>query len=442
MEKIVVEGGASLNGTVEVRGAKNAALPILFATIMAGARCVIRGVPTLKDVTTTLQILTKLGMRCEQAEDGAIIVEEDDPECCTAPYEQVSEMRASVCTLGPLLARRKKAKVSLPGGCSFGLRPIDLHEKGLAALGADIRREHGYIVAEADELRGATIYLGGPFGSSVLGTANVMMAATLARGTSVIEAAACEPEIADLARFLNAMGARIEGIGTPRLVIEGVSELGGAEHEVIPDRIEAGTFLIAGAITRGDVLVKGARIEHLTAVTDMLRQAGLIISKEPEGIRVRTNGGFHPVDVTTLPYPGFPTDLQAQMMALLTVADGISVITEKIYPDRFIHISELARLGANIRKEGPSAIIQGIGGLSGAPVMASDLRASACLVLAGLVARGRTEVNRVYHLDRGYERIEQRLKALGANIRRVNGRTKKSAASLPPREPPVALRFS
>jgi len=418
MDKFVIEGGTPLKGVVEVRGAKNAALPILFASLLTDARCVIRNVPYLQDVSLTLQILAELGMRCDQGFDRSIRVELQNPNCYVAPYEYVSQMRASICTLGPLIARRKKAKVSMPGGCQLGVRPVDLHLKGLAALGAQIRINHGYIEAEANELKGATIYLGGPFGSTVLGTANVMMAATLAKGTTVIEAAACEPEIADLARFLNSMGARISGAGTPRLLIEGVRELHGAEHTIIPDRIEAGTFLIAGAITRGDVVVKGAPIEYLTAVTDTLQQVGLHIWGEGDSIHLTTNGIFQPVDVTTLPYPGFPTDLQAQMMALLSLADGISVITEKIYPDRFIHISELARMGAKIRKEGPSAIISGVRRLSGAPVMASDLRASACLVLAGLVASGVTEVNRISYLDRGYERIEERLVALGASISR------------------------
>jgi UDP-N-acetylglucosamine 1-carboxyvinyltransferase len=345
-------------------------------------------------------------------------VEPVDLEPYTAPYEFVRRMRASVCTLGPLLARRKRAKVAMPGGCQIGARPVDLHLKGLAALGANIRISHGYIEAEADELRGTTMFLGGPFGSTVLGTANVMTAATLARGTTVIEAAACEPEIIDLAHFLNEMGARISGMGTPRIVIDGVEELGGADHTVIPDRIEAGTFLIAGAITRGDVVVKGAQSEFLGAVTDVLKQAGLYITAERDSIRVTTNGSFQPVDVTTLPYPGFPTDLQAQIMALLSLADGISVVTEKIYPDRFIHIAELGRMGAKIRKEGPSAIISGVKKLSGAPVVASDLRASASLLLAGLVATGTTEVHRIDHLDRGYEKIEDRLCALGALIHR------------------------
>jgi len=418
MDKIVVEGGVPLKGTVDVCGAKNAALPILCATILTEGACHIRNVPDLRDVTSTLEILRELGMSCERRMDRSIYVAEESRDAYTAPYEHVRKMRASICTLGPLLARRKKARVSMPGGCVFGVRPIDLHLKGLAALGADIRVNHGYVEAEAKELRGASIYLGGAFGSSVLGTANVMMAATLARGTSVIEAAACEPEIADLAKFLKAMGARIEGVGTPRLVIEGVRELNGAEHSIIPDRIEAGTFLIAGAITRGDVVVRGARIEHLAAVTDVLKQAGLKISAENDAVRVRSNGAFHPIDVTTLPYPGFPTDLQAQMMALLCLADGISVVTEKVYPDRFIHVAELARMGAKARKEGPSVIISGVKKLSSAPVMASDLRASASLLIAGLVAQGLTTVYRIYHLDRGYERIEHRLSGLGAHIRR------------------------
>jgi UDP-N-acetylglucosamine 1-carboxyvinyltransferase len=418
VDKILIEGGVPLRGTVEVRGAKNAALPILFSTILTDQPCTIHNVPYLRDVDSAFRILEELGMRCARRDGGAIEVHEEDPSLSTAAYEHVRTMRASVCALGPLLARRGRAVVSFPGGCGIGVRPIDLHLKGLRALGAKINISHGYIEAEAERLQGSTVYLGGPCGSSVLGTANVLMAAVLARGRTVIEAAACEPEIADLSRFLIKMGACIEGVGTPRLVVEGVSELDGAEHTIIPDRIEAGTLLIAGAITRGDVAVRGARLEHLTAVADTLFQAGIYLSAENDAIRVYTNGAIRPVDVTTLPYPGFPTDLQAQMLALLCLADGISVITEKIYPDRFIHIAELARMGANIRKEGPSAFVFGVPGLSGAPVMASDLRASASLVLAGLVASGVTEVHRIYHLDRGYERIEERLQSLGAKIQR------------------------
>ncbi len=418
MDKIVIEGGVPLKGTVQVRGAKNAALPILFSTILTDRPCRIENIPHLRDVDSTLSILHELGMHSERQPDETICIQLEDSKECTAPYDHVRKMRASVCALGPLLARRGKARVSLPGGCVLGVRPIDLHLKGLRALGASIDIKHGYIEATAEKLVGTRIYLGGAFGSSVLGTANILMAATLAEGRTVIESAACEPEIIDLARFLTKMGAQIEGIGTPTLVVDGVEALDGAEHTVIPDRIEAGTFLIAGAITHGEVVVRGANFEHLGALVDALHRAGLYINAEDDMIRVTANSAFRPVDVTTLPYPGFPTDLQAQFMALLSLADGISIITEKVYPDRFIHIAELARMGANIRKEGPSAIVIGTQKLSGAPVMASDLRASASLLLAGLVARGRTEVHRVYHVDRGYERLEERLRALGANIRR------------------------
>jgi UDP-N-acetylglucosamine 1-carboxyvinyltransferase len=419
VEKILIEGGFPLRGVIDVRGAKNSALPVLFASLLTGERCVVRNIPHLRDVDMTLSILEELGMDVERRADDAIEIAESDGSSFTAPYEQVSKMRASICALGPLLARRRRARVSMPGGCVFGVRPIDLHLKGLRALGANIRVEHGYIEAEARQLRGTTIYLGGPFGSSVLGTANVLMAATLAKGRTIIECAACEPEIVDLAEVLTKMGARIRGVGTPRIEVEGVSELGGFDHEIIPDRIEAATLMIAGAITRGDVVVRGARADHLSAVIDALHEAGMYITAEDRSIRVYTNGRIRPVDLSTLPYPGFPTDVQAQMMALVTQADGLSVITEKIYPDRFIHISELGRLGARIRKEGPSAIVHGPTSLSGCPVMASDLRASASLLLAGLVAHGTTEVLRVYHLDRGYERIEERLGALGAKITRV-----------------------
>jgi UDP-N-acetylglucosamine 1-carboxyvinyltransferase len=418
VDKILIQGGVPLRGTVQVRGAKNAALPILFATILGRGRSVIKNVPQLRDVHSTLLILRELGMSCERRKDGAIEVETEDESRFVAPWDHVRKMRASVCALGPLLARRGRARVSLPGGCVLGVRPIDLHLKGLRALGAKTRTEHGYVDARAERLAGANVFLGGAFGSTVLGTANIMMAATLAQGTTVIECAACEPEIADLAGFLNAMGARIQGAGTPRVVIEGVKELEGTEYTLIPDRIEAGTFLVAGAMTGGDVIVEGARPDHLSAVIDVLQSMGVQVSVENHSMRVRSDGAASAVDVTTLPYPGFPTDLQAQIMAYLSMAGGMSVITEKIYPDRFIHIAELARMGAKIRKEGASAIISGVKRLSGAPVMASDLRASASLLLAGLVANGLTEVHRIYHLDRGYERIEERLASLGAMIRR------------------------
>ncbi|HOX10144.1 MAG TPA: UDP-N-acetylglucosamine 1-carboxyvinyltransferase, partial [Candidatus Omnitrophota bacterium] len=335
-----------------------------------------------------------------------------------APYKYVKEMRASFCVLGPILAKHRKAQVSYPGGCAIGNRPVDLHLKGIKALGAEIKIEHGYVMAQAKQLKGAHIFLGGAFGSSVLATDNVMMAATLAKGRTVIENAACEPEVVDLADFLVKMGAKIKGAGTPLLEIEGVRRLGGAEYEVIPDRIEAGTFMIAAAITKGDLLIKGARFDHLGAVVDKLLDAGVTITRHGKDIRVRVKRHLKPVDITTLPYPGFPTDLQAQMLSLVSVINGISVITEKIYPDRYMHVSELARMGAQIKLEGDSAIVKGIKQLSGAPVMASDLRASAALVLAGMAAKGRTDVSRVYHLDRGYDRIELKLSDVGANIRR------------------------
>jgi len=418
VDKIVIQGGVPLKGTVPVRGAKNAALPILFATLLGRGRSVIKGVPYLRDINSAILILRELGMTCERRKDGAIEVEADDDSRFTVPWEQMRKMRASICALGPLLARRRRARVSQPGGCVLGVRPIDLHLKGLSALGADIRNEHGFIDARAERLRGSTVFLGGPFGSSVLGTANTLMAAVLAKGTTVIECAACEPEVADLAGFLSAMGAKIRGAGTPRMEVEGVEDLECCEYTIIPDRIEAGTFMIAAALTGGDVIIEGAKPDHLAALIDVMQQMGVQLSIEDGSIRVRSRGPANSVDVTTLPYPGYPTDLQAQIMAYLSVANGIGVITEKIYPDRFIHIAELARMGARIRKEGPSAIITGVKKLSGAQVMASDLRASASLLLAGLVASGLTEVHRIYHLDRGYERIEERLGSLGAMIRR------------------------
>jgi len=419
MEKLVIEGGHRLKGRVTISGSKNASLPMMAAVILANEPCTIRNAPHLTDIRTMGEILGALGVKCEQSEDGSLACGVVDSSEVTAPYEMVSRMRASVCVLGPLLARRKKARVSLPGGCVIGLRPIDLHIKGLQSLGAKVYVEHGYVIAEADRLKGTDIYLGGAFGSSVTGTANVMMAATLAEGRTCIENAACEPEVQDLAHFLNAMGARISGIGTPRLVIEGVKELGGCEYEVLPDRIEAGTFLVAGAITQGDLRLLNTRLDHLHAVVDKLRQIGVTVYQENGEVRVTASHRPAAADVTTLPYPGFPTDLQAQFMALLSIGDGISVVTEKIYPDRFMHVAELNRMAADIRKEGATSIIIGVPELSGAQVMASDLRASAALVLAGLVAKGTTEVRRVYHIDRGYEKIEEKLCAVGAKITRM-----------------------
>lgn len=415
MDKLVIAGGRRLEGCVDISGAKNACLPILAATLLSDEKSVISNIPNLRDMSTMLKILKNFGVRVHQ-EGSSITVEPRGYKKHIAPYDLVSTMRASICVLGPLLAKQRRAEVSFPGGCVIGPRPIDLHIKGLRALGAELKVERGYIIADGRKLHGGNVYLGGHFGSSVLATANIMMAATLASGTTVIENAACEPEVVDLTQFLIKMGAKIKGEATHRLVIEGVKKLHGARHSVIPDRIEAGTYILAAAITKGDVTLKNVVPEHLMALIDRLTEAGLDIKKAPGGMRVRYLRKLHPLDITTLPYPGFPTDMQAQFMSLMSVTNGISVITEKIYPERFIHISELARMGADILLEGPTAIVKGVKNLSGAPVMASDLRASAALVLAGLVAKGRTDVHRIYHLDRGYERIEEKLLKLGANV--------------------------
>ncbi|MEK7448470.1 MAG: UDP-N-acetylglucosamine 1-carboxyvinyltransferase [Planctomycetota bacterium] len=421
MDKFLVTGGQELKGSVTISGSKNAALPIMAATILSEGKNIIKGVPRLRDVDTMAQILTELGVRVTRLPNGDIETEVKNESESLARYELVKTMRASICVLGPLMAKRKTARVSLPGGCVIGVRPVDLHEKGLQLLGANLVSEHGYIIGKTKKLIGTEIYLGGAFGSTVTGTDNVLMAATLAEGRTVVDNAACEPEVQDLAVFLTKMGAKISGIGTPRLIIDGVKSLKGTTHTIIPDRIEAGTFIIAGAITGSRITVKNCRLEHLSALVDKLRDIGLTLNKNSETeCTVLPGKKFNPVDISTLPYPGFPTDLQAQMMALLSLADGISVITEKIYPDRFMHVAELNRLGAQIRKEGPYAIIKGVPKLSGAPVMASDLRASAAMVVAGLAAEGTTEIHRVYHIDRGYEKIEEKLKKLGAKIKRVS----------------------
>ena len=418
MEKLVIEGSRKLQGTVAISGSKNACLPILAGALLSDDKSVIRNASSLRDIATMLKILKNLDVKVRQ-DGGIVTIEPAFYKKYVAPYELVSTMRASICLLGPLLAKQRRAEVSYPGGCVIGPRPIDLHLKGLRALGVDLRVDKGYIIADGAKMRGAHVYLGGHFGSSVLATANVMMAATLAKGVTVIENAACEPEVVDLAHFLIKMGAKIKGHTTHRIVIEGVKKLHGADHTVIPDRIEAGTYMIASAITKGDVTLKDARLEHMVALTDKLTEAGVSITKAPNGCRVRYVRKLKPIDLATLPYPGFPTDMQAQLMSLMAVTDGISVVTEKIYPERFIHISELNRMGADIKLEGPSAIVKGVKNLSGAPVMASDLRASAALVLAGLVAKGETEVNRIYHLDRGYEKIEEKLGKLGAKVWRA-----------------------
>jgi UDP-N-acetylglucosamine 1-carboxyvinyltransferase len=417
MDSLLIKGGTPLRGEVAISGAKNAVLPIMAATLLTQEPCVVRRVPDLSDVRFMVQILTWLGAEV-QLENGTLRVQAKKRKGA-GDYDLVRKMRGSICIMGPLLGRLRKATVSLPGGCIIGARPINLHLKGFEALGARIVIDSGYVQASAKKLKGAPVFLGGRSGSTVLGTANVIMAAVLAEGVTVIESAACEPEVVDLITFLNAMGAKITGAGSPTVTITGVDRLHGAEHEVIPDRIEAATYAIAAAATNGEVTLHGVRPEHLHAVMDKLHDAGVKISREGTSLTIGRNGRLKPIDITTLPYSGFPTDAQAQMMALMTLTPGISIITERIFESRFMHVSELARLGADIEIEGPSAIIKGGKPLSGAPVMASDLRASAALVIAGLAARGTTQVNRVYHLDRGYENMDLKLRKLGARIERV-----------------------
>ncbi|MFL6595841.1 MAG: UDP-N-acetylglucosamine 1-carboxyvinyltransferase [Chthoniobacterales bacterium] len=417
MDKILVHGGNPLSGKIKVSGSKNSALPILAATLLTREPCVLHRVPDLSDTNYMLQILMYLGAQVERA-SGTVTVTAEKVNSI-APYDVVRRMRASVCVLGPLLARCGEATVSLPGGCVIGDRPIDLHLKGFEALGAAVRVQAGDVRVLTPHLKGNIINLRGKFGPTVLGTDNVMMAAVLAEGTTVIEGAAAEPEVCDLSDFLNKMGAKIEGAGTTRLIIEGVKELHGAEHDIIPDRIETGTFLVAGAICGNGVTVTRADPKHVTSVTTALREAGYKIETTNDSITVSPNGASKPLELTTEPYPGFPTDMQAQMCALLSTTEGISVVTENIFPQRYMHLAELKRMGANVQIEGPTAVIHGVEKLLGAPVMASDLRASAALVLAGLKAEGTTEISRVYHIDRGYEHLDEKLGELGAHIERV-----------------------
>ena len=417
MDSFLIKGSVPLHGDVAISGAKNAVLPIMAATLLTSEPCVIRRVPNLSDVKFMGQILTWLGAHVSFEGDSVRIQARKIKGA--GDYDLIRKMRGSICVMGPLLGRLKKAAVSLPGGCVIGARPINLHLKGFEALGAKVMIENGYVHASAKRLVGSAMFLGGRAGSTVLGTANVMMAATLAEGITVIESAACEPEVVDLANFLNAMGAQISGAGSPTVTITGVKELHGAEHEVIPDRIEAATYAIAAVATNGEITLRGARADHMRAVLDKLKDSGAGIERCGANITIRRRSRLQPVDITTLPYSGFPTDAQAQMMALMTLTPGISIITERIFESRFMHVSELTRLGADIENEGPSAIVKGGKPLSGAPVMASDLRASAALVIAGLAARGTTQVNRVYHIDRGYENIDGKLRQLGARIERI-----------------------
>jgi UDP-N-acetylglucosamine 1-carboxyvinyltransferase len=420
VDKIVIEGGRRLQGEVAVSGSKNSALPILISSLLTAEPCVYQNIPHLADIRTTLRLIAGLGVAVQRekwnrgAED--IEITASAVTNYEAPYELVKTMRASFLVLGPLLARFGHARVSTPGGCAIGARPVNLHLEGMEALGAKIEQSHGYIEAKANGLRGAKIYLDLP---SVGATENLIMAATLAEGVTTIENAAKEPEIDDLAQALNKMGAVIEGAGTDVIRIQGVKALHGSSHRVIPDRIETASFIIAGALMGGEIRVTGACPEHLDSFLIKLKQAGVELGVNDDTITVNGGGKIKSVDVTTLPYPGFATDLQAQMMVLMSLADGVSVITETIFENRFMHAQELDRMGADIRLEGNRAVVRGVRELSGAPVMASDLRASVALVLAGLAAKGKTDVSRVYHLDRGYERIEQKLSGLGASIERV-----------------------
>jgi UDP-N-acetylglucosamine 1-carboxyvinyltransferase len=412
--RLEIEGGRPLEGSVAVSAAKNATLPALAASLLTAEPLVFPNVPALNDVRTMVKLLEKLGARVERnGTEARVHVKRLTSD--VAPYELVSTMRASVLVLGPLIARQGSARVALPGGCAIGVRPIDQHLKGLARLGADIAIENGYVVARASRLKGAHITTDLV---TVTGTENLMMAAVLASGTTVIENAAREPEVSDLAKLLTAMGARIQGAGTDRIEIEGVTDLGGATHRVLPDRIEAGTLIVAGAITRGDVTVTDLVPEHLSAVLSKLEECGVPLEVGPTWVRVRGPERPRPADVITSPFPGFPTDMQAQVMTLLGLADGQSRVTETIFENRFMHVAELDRMGARIETDGSTAVIRGVPSYQGAEVMASDLRASAALVLAGLAASGRTTISRVYHLDRGYERMEAKLVGLGARIER------------------------
>jgi UDP-N-acetylglucosamine 1-carboxyvinyltransferase len=417
MDKIVIRGGERLIGEVEVSGSKNATLPIFASCLLSQGENLFHNVPNLRDVHTIVKVLKNLGVKVSE-EMPAYRIHAAEVSGDEAPYDLVKTMRASILVLGPLVARMKNAKVSLPGGCAIGARPINLHLMGLEAMGAEIELRHGYIEAKADGLRGANISFDTV---TVTGTENLMMAATLARGKTTLQNAAMEPEVVDLANVLNKMGAKISGAGTSLIEIEGVPSLHGVEHRIVPDRIEAGTLMVAAGLTRGNIKILNCPFSEMEMVVHKLRESGMEIEPEGEGVRAVGTKRIRSVDVKTQPYPGFPTDMQAQFMVLMSLARGLSVISETIFENRFIHVSELRRMGADIRIQGDSAIIQGVEGLSGAPVMATDLRASASLILAGLAAEGVTEVSRVYHLDRGYEGLDKKLVKLGADVKRVKG---------------------
>ena len=415
MEKLFIQGGRRLSGTVKVSGAKNAVLPVIAASLLASTPSVIEEIPDLDDVKTITEVLQYLGLDTRR-EPGSLFVDSTGIKSCEASYELVRKMRASFLVMGPLLSRFQEARISLPGGCAIGTRPIDLHLKGFEALGAEIILGHGFIEARAPKgLKGARVYLDFP---SVGATENIMMAASLAKGQTIIENAAQEPEIVDLANYLNAMGAGVRGAGTNVIRIDGVQKLTGTTYAVIPDRIEAGTYMVAAAITGGDILLKNVLFEHLKPLVAKLKEAGVTIEEDVDQIRVTASGVLRAVDVKTLPYPGFPTDMQAQFMALMTVTEGSSVISETVFENRFMHVDELKRMGASIRVDGRIAMVDGVKKLTGCPVTATDLRAGAALVLAGLAAEGQTEIGSVYHIDRGYDRIVDKLRGLGAEISR------------------------
>lgn len=418
MDKILVTGGKPLTGSVEISGSKNAALPILCASLLSAGPVTISNLPNLKDIDTMLSLLTTLGAKIEKPGPSSAFLDTGLCDQYEAPYQLVKTMRASVLVMGALLARTGRARVSLPGGCAIGSRPIDLHLKGLAKLGVSIELSGGYVNLTVDELEGSEIYLDFP---SVGATENLIMAAVLAKGETIIAGAAKEPEVVDLANFLNQSGAKIIGAGTDKIKITGVKELKAVDYKIIPDRIEAGTFMVAAAITKGDLYLKGVIPDHLRAVITKLQEAGVQVVDDKKGFRVYAGGSLRPVNIRTLPYPGFPTDMQAQLMALMSVTEGVSLIEETIFENRFMHVAELTRMGARIKIEGHGALVSGVRCLSAAPVMATDLRASAALVLAGLTAKGTTEISRIYHLDRGYERLEEKLRGLGAAIERVSG---------------------
>ncbi|MBF0379382.1 MAG: UDP-N-acetylglucosamine 1-carboxyvinyltransferase [Magnetococcales bacterium] len=418
MDTILIRGGASLKGTIPISGAKNATLPALAATLLTSEKVHLSNIPHLADVTTMLELLGQQGAALTVDEKLGVEIDNRGVNNFCAPYDLVSTMRASILVMGPMLARYGQAEISMPGGCAIGSRPVNLHIQGLRAMGADISLGDGYIRAKAKRLKGAKIYLE-PV--TVTGTENLLMAATLADGVTILENAAREPEVVDLANMLISMGAKIQGAGSSTITVEGVEELHGTDHDIIPDRIETATFIIAAAITGGDVLLTNTQSEYLAVPIENFRQVGVDISLEGEGsMRVRGNGGLKAIDLQTSPYPGFPTDIQAQMLVLNSVSEGISTVTETIFENRFMHVSELQRLGADIKIQGNSVRVRGVDKLIGAPVMATDLRASASLVLAGLAAQGETLISRVYHLDRGYERIEEKLLALGADIKRLS----------------------